>query len=69
MSEANLSSRGFSIRNALFCVRCGRDPGPKAGYIPKPVDRHPPGVRCGRCYRLYLRSYFPEALPAKLNLT
>jgi hypothetical protein len=53
---------GFSVATGFACVLCGRTPGNKGGYIPKPLDRRPPGVRCGWCYRRYLRKYFPEAI-------
>ncbi len=54
---------GFRVASGFVCVLCGRTPGPKGGYIPRPIDRRPPGVRCGWCYRRYLKKYFPEALP------
>lgn len=61
--EVKLADRqGFRVGNAHHCVLCGKTPGPKGGYIPQPLDRRPPGVRCGWCYRRYLRKYFPEAL-------
>jgi hypothetical protein len=45
-----------------MCVVCRRRrAGPKGGYIPQPRDRRPAGVRCGWCYRRYLKKYFPEA--------
>jgi hypothetical protein len=54
--------RGYPLGNGHHCVLCGKTPGAKGGYIPSPLDRRPAGVRCGWCYRRYLRKYFPEAL-------
>lgn len=62
LDSPNIAVRGFGIGNAERCVLCGKVPGKHAGYIPRPVDRRPAGVRCGWCYRRYLKKYFPEAL-------
>ena len=43
------------------CVLCNRPLTRLAGFVPSPVDRRPPGMRCTFCYRRYLRKYFPEA--------